>query len=52
MNNKWGVRVKTTEDSIFGWIIRRIDASSYEIFLDNGKTVTLSPEEFKELRDE
>jgi translation initiation factor IF-1 len=41
------VIIKNTDEK--GCIIRRINAQLYEIWLDNGDVVVLSPNEFNEI---
>ena len=48
MKKRCGVYVRT-KDGSEGYIVNRIDADSYEIFLTDAKeTVILSPKEFEE----
>lgn len=47
MDNCAAVIVKETEER--GCIIRRINAQSYEIWLEDGSVKTLSPDEFNEI---
>lgn len=51
---KYGIKVKIIGDSEveeeFGYILRRLNSCSYEIWLENSdEVVILSPEEFKEI---
>jgi hypothetical protein len=50
MKNKTGVMVET-EDGSIGYIVRRLNAESYEIAISD-EVVILSPKEFKEIQDE
>ena len=43
-----GVKV-VLEDGSSGVIVRRLNAESYEIWLESDETVVLSPKEFKEV---
>lgn len=45
---KHGVRVRT-EDGSLGYIVRRLDADSYEIAKDDDEILVLSPKQFEEL---
>ena len=49
---RFGVRVKLFDEEMLGYIIRRLNASAYEIHTDDDRTIVLSPEEFKEIDDE
>lgn len=49
-NKKYGVMVETKDGSI-GYIVRRLDADSYEIVVSD-EVVILSPKEFKEIKNE
>lgn len=49
---KFAVRVRLTEEDGSGYIIRRLDASSYEILTDDGRTMVIAPEQFEEVEDE
>lgn len=52
MKKRYGVYVKTKNGS-GGYIVKRINADSYEIFLtDTEETVILSPKEFEEVQEE
>jgi hypothetical protein len=50
--NDFGVRVLIKETNELGYITRRLDAHSYEIWLDSGRELVLDPEEFIELKKE
>lgn len=47
---KYGVMVETKDGSV-GYIIRRLNADSYEIVISD-ELVILSPNEFKEIKNE
>ena len=52
MRQNFGVKVKL-ENGSFGYIVRRLNAESYEIVLtDTDELVILSPKEFQELPNE
>jgi hypothetical protein len=44
-----GVKV-ILEDNSVGVIVRRLNAETYEILLENDELVILSPKEFKEVK--
>lgn len=48
MQKEFGIRIKL-EDGVEGVIVRRLDASSYEIYTDDGRTLIMPPEKFKEI---
>jgi hypothetical protein len=50
MKKKIAVMVET-EDGSIGYIVRRLNAESYEIAISD-EVVILSPKEFKEIQDE
>lgn len=47
---KYGVMVETKDGSV-GYIVRRLNADSYEIAVSD-EVVILSPKEFREIKDE
>jgi hypothetical protein len=47
-----GVRVKINEEESLGYIVRRLDAESYEIATDDDRVLILSPNQFKETKSE
>lgn len=48
MPKEFGIRVEL-EDGVKGVIVRRLDASLYEIYVDDGRTLIIPPEKFKEI---
>lgn len=47
-----GIRIRVLETGETGYLVRRLNASSYEVALnDNREAVVLSPKEFEELND-
>lgn len=49
---KYGIRVLIKKTNEYGYIIRRIDSQRYEIWLDSEKEISISPEEFVEIKKE
>jgi hypothetical protein len=49
---EFGIKVKIVGDDSLGYIVRRLDASAYEIMTEDGVTVILSPQQFKEIKNE
>ena len=48
-----GVRIKVKDGEEYGYILRRLNADSYEVCLGGGdSTVVLSPKEFVEVEDD
>lgn len=47
-----GVEVNIIASGKRGLILKRLDAHSYEVLKEDGETVVLSPNEFKEIKNE
>lgn len=47
-----GVRVKINDEESSGYIVRRLNAESYEIATDDDRVLVLSPNQFKETKSE
>lgn len=48
----FGVRVFVEKEKEHGYIVRRLDAHSYQVWLDSGFEVIISPNEFVEIEKE
>jgi hypothetical protein len=48
----FGVKVRLLEEQCYGYIVRRLNAVTYEIITEDDRLFTLSPDEFKELEPE
>jgi translation initiation factor IF-1 len=47
---KIGVKVLVKKTNEQGYITRRLDADNYEIWLESGDLITISPKEFLEIQ--
>jgi len=48
-----GVKIKVKDGEEYGYILRRLNADSYEVWLESAdSTVVLSPKEFVEVEDD